>query len=322
VPIVCSITNVKRLRVFMQRTQPSIVFHAAAYKHVPLMEEYPLEAVEINTLGTYEFVNMAADSGVERFVLVSSDKAVRPSSVMGATKRIAELLVQAVARERGISCCAVRFGNVLGSRGSVIPLFEKQIANGGPVTVTDPHMMRYFMTIPEAARLIIHAAAMRDNNVIYMLDMGDEISILSLAERVIRMHGKEPGKDIDIKFVGLRPGEKLRESLSLDFEAASPTTHPKIRLLRESRNLSSTVPTVKQLLTSLHRIQRMSDANMIRQSILALVRRADGVVHEDDPVALTDREQAPSTDVVTDVPMYLRGEWRGKQYSDVPTVDQ
>jgi FlaA1/EpsC-like NDP-sugar epimerase len=235
-PLVASISNRQRIAMLFAAHKPEIIFHAAAYKHVPLMEDHPNEAVFVNTVGTYDLAAAAAHAGVGRFVLVSTDKAVRPSSVMGATKRLAELAVRGVAEETGLSACAVRFGNVLGSRGSVLPLFEKQISAGGPVTVTHPEMMRYFMTIPEAASLIIQAGAFGDRDVIYMLDMGEEVSIRDLAERMIRLRGLRVDQDIKIEYSGLRPGEKLREELALDFEHAVSTPHTKVRILAESRS--------------------------------------------------------------------------------------
>jgi FlaA1/EpsC-like NDP-sugar epimerase/lipopolysaccharide/colanic/teichoic acid biosynthesis glycosyltransferase len=232
-PIPASVTNRVRLSQTFERFRPEIVFHAAAYKHVPMMEEWPEEAVMVNAVGSARVARVAASFGVERLVLVSTDKAVRPTSVMGATKRLAELSVRAVGKETGLSTCCVRFGNVLGSRGSVIPIFERQINAGGPVTVTDPGMMRFFMTIPEAASLITEAGAMGHADAIYMLEMGDEVSILDLAERMIRLSGREVGRDIDIVFTGLRPGEKLREELSGATEFSLATDHRKIRLLRD-----------------------------------------------------------------------------------------
>jgi FlaA1/EpsC-like NDP-sugar epimerase len=232
-PVVVSITNRGRMAGIFARFRPDIVFHAAAYKHVPLMEEWPEEAIMVNAVGSARVAQAAADSGVQRFVLVSTDKAVRPSSVMGATKRLAELAVRAIGQETGLSTCCVRFGNVLGSRGSVIPTFERQINAGGPVKVTHPQMKRFFMTIPEAASLIVEAGALGDPDVIYVLQMGEEVSILDLARRMIQLSGRQVGRDIDIVFTGLRPGEKLREELSLANELSLATDHPKIRLLRD-----------------------------------------------------------------------------------------
>jgi FlaA1/EpsC-like NDP-sugar epimerase len=228
---IASVTDSRRIERVFADHRPGLVVHAAAYKHVPSMEQQPDQAVETNVIGSEMVARYAARYGASRFVLVSTDKAVRPTSVMGATKRLAELAVEIVSRETGLPVCSVRFGNVLGSRGSVIPTFERQIREGGPVTVTDPGMRRYFMTIPEAVSLIIQAGAFRESNVTYILDMGEDVSILELAKRVIEMHGLRVGRDIDIVFTGMRPGEKLYEELSLDFESARATGHPKIRQL-------------------------------------------------------------------------------------------
>lgn len=229
--VLTSIADENRTRAVFEKYSPEIVLHAAAYKHVPAMERQPDLAIETNVIGTRNVVTAAADYGSERFVMVSTDKAVRPTSVMGASKRLAELEVLRIGETRDLSVCSVRFGNVLGSRGSVIPTFEQQIRDGGPITVTDERMKRYFMTISEAASLIIQAGAFGHGNVTYVLDMGEEVAIVDLARRVIELHGLRPGEDIEIKFTGIRPGEKLYEELSLDFESAHPTMHPKIRML-------------------------------------------------------------------------------------------
>ena len=280
IPIVASITNRRRLDAIFSEFSPHIVFHAAAYKHVPMMEQYPLEAIWANALGSYEMAKASADYGVDRFVLVSTDKAVRPSSVMGATKRLAEIVTRAVADETGLSVCAVRFGNVLGSRGSVIPTFEKQIARGGPITITDVRMKRFFMTIPEAAGLIIQAGAFGDENVIYMLDMGEEVSIKELAERIIRLHGLRVGVDIDIVYSGIRPGEKLNEELSLEFESANLTSHSKIRILSEDRVPSFRSHSSDRIVKQLRVIAESGSSNDLRVGLLDLVSDFDGTRYE------------------------------------------
>jgi FlaA1/EpsC-like NDP-sugar epimerase len=275
-PIVASVTNRAAIERTLARIRPDIVFHAAAYKHVPLMEEYPAEAVVANTLGTYHVACAAAITGVKRFVLVSTDKAVRPTSVMGATKRLAELAVHTIAAEHGLSACAVRFGNVLGSRGSVIPLFEKQIAAGGPVTVTHPEMKRYFMTITEAVGLIIQAGAFGHDGVLYILDMGEEVAIRELAERLIQLRGLRVGEDVAIVYTGMRPGEKLSESLALDFEAAHATAHPKIRILREGNRAAARSFDLDGLVSRLSAVAANGAPAEVRAAVMEAVAAADG----------------------------------------------
>lgn len=213
-------------RVFTA-TRPEVVFHAAAYKHVPLMEAQPSEAVCTNLGGTRTVADLALRHGTAEFILISTDKAVNPTSVMGASKRAAELYVSTLAG-RGTTFITTRFGNVLGSNGSVIPLFRRQIAEGGPVTVTDPEVTRYFMTIPEASRLVLEAATMGKGGEIYVFDMGQAVRIADLADRMIRLSGKEPGVDIEVRYTGLRPGEKRYEELLSDRETTQPTHHPRI----------------------------------------------------------------------------------------------
>jgi FlaA1/EpsC-like NDP-sugar epimerase len=227
VPVVGDVTYERRLRALFAGERPELVFHAAAYKHVPLMEEYPEEAVRVNVGGTRLVMQLAGEVGVERFVLVSSDKAVEPSSVMGATKRVCELLGTA-SRGTRTRYTAVRFGNVLASRGSVVPTFAKQIDMGGPITITDPAMSRYFMSISEAASLIVQAAAFTGGSDVFLLDMGEEINIADLARRMIRLRGLRPEIDIPIVVTGPRPGEKLREVLHSPDEHTQPTPHPQV----------------------------------------------------------------------------------------------
>jgi FlaA1/EpsC-like NDP-sugar epimerase len=224
--------NGAKLRRLFERHRPSVVFHAAAYKHVPLMEANPLESVRNNIFSTKVLAEVAAEYGAKRFVLVSTDKAVKPKNVLGQTKAVCEWIVEAsAARElngNGTRYISVRFGNVLASSGSVIPLFRRQIARGGPVTVTHPDMERYFMTIPEAVQLIIEAGAIGESGDVFVLDMGTPVKIVELAHNMIRLSGKEPERDIAIEFIGVRPGEKIHEELWGDGEDVVPTTHPKI----------------------------------------------------------------------------------------------
>lgn len=226
--LIGSIRDRARLDSVFDKYRPDVVFHAAAHKHVPLMEENPTEAIKNNVFGTLNVAEMADKYAVKRFVLISTDKAVNPTNVMGATKRLAEMLIQAMAKQSKTIFAAVRFGNVLGSSGSVIPLFKKQIAEGGPVTVTHPDITRYFMTIPEAAQLVIQAGAMAMGGEIFVLDMGQPVKILDLARDLIRLSGLEPDKDIKIVFTGLRPGEKLYEELLMAEEGLQATKHKKI----------------------------------------------------------------------------------------------
>ena len=218
------------LDAIFEEYHPSIVFHAAAHKHVPLMEESCAEAVKNNVFGTLNLLASAAEHGVQRLVQLSTDKAVNPTNVMGATKRVTEMLIQSFARNTKMQCVAVRFGNVLGSHGSVIPLFESQIKNGGPLTLTHPDITRYFMTIPEAAQLVLQAGALAKSGAIYVLDMGEPVRIKDLAEKLIRFYGYTPGVDMQIKITGLRPGEKLYEELLMDKErdGMTSTAHHKI----------------------------------------------------------------------------------------------
>lgn len=228
VPIIADVRDRDRLRLIFERHRPYAVFHAAAHKHVPLMETNVAEAVTNNVLGTRNVANLAAEFAVRHLVLISTDKAVRPTNVMGATKRVAEQILQDVAERSGRNFVAVRFGNVLGSRGSVIPTFLRQIQAGGPVTVTHPEMRRYFMTIPEAVQLVLQAGALGKGGEVFVLDMGEPVKILDLATDLIRLSGLEVGSDIEIRFTGVRPGEKLYEELFFSSEAANPTHHPKV----------------------------------------------------------------------------------------------
>jgi FlaA1/EpsC-like NDP-sugar epimerase len=232
--LVADITNTYKMESIFRHYAPQIVFHAAAYKHVPVMEAHPDEAVRVNVTGTVILTELADRFGVERFIFISTDKAVNSSCVMGASKRIGELWIAAMQQGSKTRFASVRFGNVVGSRGSVIPLFNRQVERGGPVTVTDPRMTRYFMSIPEAASLIIQAGAFADGGEIYMLDMGLPIHIVDLAQKMIRLKGLRAGRDIQIRLIGIRPGEKLHEELAYQTERKRPTVHPKIYCLEDS----------------------------------------------------------------------------------------
>jgi FlaA1/EpsC-like NDP-sugar epimerase len=239
VPLICDITDSRSVLRTLLQWCPNYVMHAAAYKHVPMMEDNVVEAIRNNVFGTMYVASAAASCGAERFVLISTDKAVRPSSVMGATKRVAERLVLGLPnlQRSGVDFRAVRFGNVLGSAGSVVPVFNRQIAEGKPITVTHPDVERYFMTIPEAAQLVLEAGAIDEaSRRVTMLDMGEPVRILDLAERLIRLAGLEPHRDVPIRFIGLRPGEKLREELMTESEATIATMVEKIRVVEGLEN--------------------------------------------------------------------------------------
>jgi FlaA1/EpsC-like NDP-sugar epimerase len=232
IPVIADTRDKSRVEALFDEFQPEVVFHAAAYKHVPMMEYNPVEAATNNIGGTRVMADAAHRFGVKNFVMISTDKAVNPTNIMGASKRAAEIYVQALARASRTNFTTVRFGNVLGSNGSVIPLFKEQIRNGGPVTVTDPRVIRYFMTIPEACQLVLQAGCIGTGGEIFVLDMGEPVRIVDLAEELIKLSGLVPYKDIDIVFTGLRPGEKLYEELLIEGEGVKQTRHKKIRVLQ------------------------------------------------------------------------------------------
>jgi len=261
------------MRSLLAEHRPHVILHAAAHKHVPMMESNPGEAIKNNLLATNLLGELAAEYGVEAFVMTSTDKAVRPTSIMGATKRVAELALQDLnARFPSTRYVAVRFGNVIGSAGSVVPIFRDQIRRGGPVTVTHPDMTRYFMTIPEAAQLVLQAGAMGKGGEIFILDMGKPVRILDLAEEMITLTGLRPYVDMDIVFTGLRPGEKLIEELELTGEEISKTRHPKIFI----GNLSSYPPEeIQRALRYVADLAREGDGTAIRKFFNSLLPEAN-----------------------------------------------
>jgi len=248
-PVIADIRDLPRIQKIFESLNPQVVFHAAAHKHVPLMEANIEDAITNNIVGTKNVVEAAIASKVERLVMISTDKAIRPINVMGATKRLGEMIVLEAAQRSGSAFSIVRFGNVLGSRGSVVPLFKNQIAKGGPVTITHPEMTRYFMTIPEAVHLVLQAAAMGNGGEVFLLNMGKPVRILDLAEDLIRLSGLEPGKDIEITFTGIRPGEKLSEDLWEEGVHYQPTAHPEVFRMADEENINdlSLSVTINQL---------------------------------------------------------------------------
>ena len=280
--VLADVGNGTKMRQVFEKYRPGVVFHAAAYKHVPLIEANPLEAVRNNTLATRTIADVAVEFGAKRFVLVSTDKAVNAKTVMGQSKALCEWIVEAWGHreEIGTRFCGVRFGNVLGSSGSVVPIFRKQIARGGPVTVTHQEMTRFFMTIPEAVQLIVQAGAIGGRGQVYVLDMGSPVKIVELAETMIRLSGKEPGVDVPIEFVGARPGEKLHEELWAETETVTPSSHPAIMLV--------TRPPIDRrwLEEELEELERLVDGG----ETLEVVGRLNGVV------------AAPRRTVVPDAP--------------------
>jgi FlaA1/EpsC-like NDP-sugar epimerase len=275
VPCIADICDVGRVRAVFGAHRPTVVVHAAAHKHVPMMEWNPGEAIKNNVGGTKTVADAAHEFGVQQFVMVSTDKAVNPTSMMGATKRVAELYVQALNQRSKTRFVAVRFGNVLGSAGSVIPIFKEQIAKGGPVTVTDPEMRRYFMTIPEASQLVLQAATIGRGGEIFVLDMGQPVRIVDLARDLITLSGLVPDKDIEIRFTGLRPGEKLFEELSTAEEKAEKTRHPKIYIGRlPSRPVEEISRQVAGLLEGVDELDVAEAVRRVREVVPEFQREA------------------------------------------------
>jgi len=269
----CEVANVKdryRMGVIFDTYKPDIVYHAAAYKHVPIIEKSPYEGIFVNVFGTRIIADLAIKNNIERFVMVSTDKAVNPTNVMGATKRIAELYTQSLNQLGKTKFIATRFGNVLGSNGSVVPLFRKQIEAGGPVTLTHKDITRYFMTIPEACHLVLEAGAMGTGGEVFVFDMGDPVKILDMAKKMIQLSGLEPYKDIDIKITGLRPGEKLYEELLASSENSLPTHHPKILKAKVNTISHEQLKVQLDLLTEI----------MIDGDVVGMVRKVKNMVPE------------------------------------------
>lgn len=293
VPCICDVCDTQRIETIFSEHLPSAVFHAAAHKHVPMMELNVGEAIKNNINGTRIVADAAHANGVQRFVLVSTDKAVNPSSVMGATKRAAEVYVQSLSQRSQTRFVAVRFGNVLGSAGSVVPIFQEQIARGGPITVTDPEMQRYFMTIPEACQLVLQAASMGEGGEIFVLDMGQPVKIVDLARDLIRLSGLQPDVDIKLKFTGVRPGEKLFEELIADDERTLQTAHPSILVGRlKASNFESTLGAVNTIVGAAHKSAPEAE---LRQVLGLLVPEYSGRdAPQSDALARTQLNRTPA----------------------------
>ena len=290
---IASVRDAERLQQLFAHYRPQVVFHAAAHKHVPLMEQSPQEAVRNNVFGTLNLVRTADQFGVEKFIQISTDKAVNPTSVMGATKRLCEMILQSMKGRSGTTFAAVRFGNVLGSNGSVVPLFKRQIAAGGPITITDKRIIRYFMTIPEAAQLVLHAGAMAQQNELYVLDMGRPVKILDLAEHLIRLSGRVPYQDIDIVETGLRPGEKLYEELLVASRDIEKTENEQIFIERQP---AITPETLQEKLSVLEAALEKNDPAVIRGAMHQVVpyfyEPEDLNKHQGDEVEVPEQETA------------------------------
>ncbi|HEY1921511.1 MAG TPA: nucleoside-diphosphate sugar epimerase/dehydratase [Tepidisphaeraceae bacterium] len=268
VPVIADVCDARRIGQIFDHHQPHVIFHCAAHKHVPMMESNPGEAIKNNVFGSRTVADAARACGAAAFVMVSTDKAVNPTSVMGASKRCAELYVQSLnTNDCPTRFVAVRFGNVIGSSGSVVPIFRKQIDAGGPVTVTHPDMKRYFMTIAEASQLVMQAGAIGQGGEIFILDMGEPIKILSLAKEMIRRRGLKPDKDIAIEFTGIRPGEKLYEELACENEQTRPTSHPKIRVWQLARATQNQIEEMLKILSSVTNAGHSEIAHALRRCV-------------------------------------------------------
>jgi len=302
VPVIADVRDGPRLQQIFAEHKPSVVFHAAAHKHVPLMEANPIDAITNNILGTHTLLETALAHDVERFVLISTDKAVNPANIMGVTKRMAELLVQEAAQRSGKPYVSVRFGNVLGSRGSVVPFFKKQIEAGGPVTITHPEVTRYFMTIPEAVQLVLQAATMGKSGDLFMLEMGEPVKIVDLAKDLIRLSGLTPGEDIQIIFTGLRPGEKLFEELYQDHESHLPTEHEKILRVTTQTAPPEELLRAVDLLYDLTRMGKLTEALSLIASLVPEYR------HPED-IQPRSAEEILASDDSLNFPIPLNARW-------------
>jgi FlaA1/EpsC-like NDP-sugar epimerase len=278
VPVLASVRDIGRMAEVLHDERPDVILHAAALKHVPMCEEHPLEAMATNSWATSRLADLAHELRLPYFTLVSTDKAVAPSCVMGASKRAAETYLQSLAHASATRIAAVRFGNVLGSNGSVLPLFHEQIAKGGPVTITDPTATRFFMTIPEACGLILQATRIAQGGEIYVLDMGEPVRILDMAHNLIRLYGYEPGKDIEVKIIGLRPGEKLHESLVDEQETAEPLPHAKLMRIRSRTPVRQRC---RELMSALERSLEERDEQAAMRALCALVPTFSRVSNEE-----------------------------------------
>lgn len=292
-PIIADVRNRARIDKIFAELRPQVVFHAAAHKHVPLMEQNVVEALSNNVIGTRNVVDAASRSGVRHFVLISTDKAIRPTSVMGASKRVAEELVQLEAQATGLAFVSVRFGNVLGSRGSVVPTFLEQIRAGGPVTVTHPDMCRFFMTIPEAVQLVLQAGTLGRGGEVFVLDMGEPVKIVDLARDLIRLSGLKEGEDIEVAFTGRRPGEKLFEEIFSSSEQVDRTEHPKVLIARN-------VDLVDDIWLRIERLVRATESGATDAHLLTLLRTLVPEFQPDQPAAWATMRQEQAAIEVAD----------------------
>ena len=282
IPIIADVRDRTRIAHVFREYRPHAVFHAAAHKHVPLMEDNVLEAVANNVQGTRNVVDAAIEANIEHFVLISTDKAVRPTSIMGATKRVAEQIVQHAASKYHKNFVSVRFGNVLGSRGSVVPTFLRQIRSGGPVTVTHPEMRRYFMTIPEAVQLVLQAGALGRGGEVFVLDMGEQIRIVDIATDLIRLSGLEVGTDIEIEFTGVRPGEKLYEEMFFTVENVLPTDHPKVLRARNGILAEGTMKKIDALIRATEAGWSPEEVRKLLQALVPDFHQHTSAIHDQD----------------------------------------